>query len=224
MRQCVCSSCSLSLRARPTSSGSLLLSANQDVIHPCGPRPVIAVLVKERGQMQWESLSQVGKHGEALPLEVGGVGWHCEVGCLVAVRTRDGVLHSARTDEGHSAVVTLPPPTSRPPHAPAHRVEFMVRPPLPLPYAASGRGLVDALAKNMSDAHFLLRPGRLKLAEVPLTSALRSPPNVIGTWPKRDPFESVPLPAEPISLPPISLPPPHIGLDHGQLPDGRRTP
>ena len=87
------------------------------------------------------------------------------------MRTLNRTLLNATTADGASILIVTPPPISVPPFTPAHRLEFMVRPSLIAPFGESGRALLDAMAANMVDPHFLLpaHSRRLQLAEVSST-------------------------------------------------------
>ena len=47
----------------------------------------------------------------------------------------------------------------------------MIRPPLPPPFTTSGEAMVEELIRVLSDPHFVMRHGRLKLAEASSTGA-----------------------------------------------------
>ena len=92
---------------------------------------------------------------------------------------------STSSTEGSSrtaaSVVVTPPTPQMPPRSPGHRVELMIRPPLPPPFAASAHAFVDALVSAISDEHFMVRScppegcetghERLRFVEVSSTGA-----------------------------------------------------
>ena len=91
---------------------------------------------------------------------------------------------TSSTDGGSrtaASVVVTPPTPQMPPRSPGHRVELMIRPPLPPPFEASGHAFVDALVSAISDEHFMVRScppegcekghERLRFVEVSSTGA-----------------------------------------------------
>ena len=173
-----CAACRIELQARPTSSASLLLTAVDDSVeaaasraHACGPRPIVELLVQQPGSASWETLTQVGRHGEMLPLELGGMHCQAPAGCKLAARLRDRSLRNVSADVSNKLMITTPPPATVPPHSPGHRIELMLRPALPEPYELSAQALVSELISTLSDAHFVMRRERMHVAEVSTTGA-----------------------------------------------------
>ena len=165
--------CSLSsLMVVPSSSASLVLSA-EGHHHACGSRPIVELAWQQPAGTAWQTVAQVGKHGEPLPFEIGGA--HCPApdGCRVAIRTRDGHWHNASAIGSSSSpdIVFTPPHLIAPPHFPGHRVDFFVRPPLPAPFDTAAKGCIDAMLTQLHDHYFVLRSNRIKLGEVSTTGA-----------------------------------------------------
>ena len=150
-----------SLTVSATSSASLLLSAVMPP-HACGGRPVVEVYWRQPGYA-WQSVpEQVSRHGEPLPLELGGC--RCPRGCKVAIRVRDGAVLNATALSPSSTVVFTPRPTIAPPLVPGHRLELFLRPPLPSPHDVAARACIDKMIAQLHDAYFVVRRERSEFA------------------------------------------------------------
>ena len=177
--------CALQLHVAPTSAASLLL-INATMPTNCGSRPIVEVLLQPAGS-EWQVMPQIGKHGEALPLELGGA--HCSLGCRIAARTRDGQVlnataisradnaaaRNASSTRNASLVVVTPPPRIPPMHFPSARIELLLRPPLAAPFEISAKQVVSQLLSQLDDHYFELHSSqgheRIRLAEVSSTGA-----------------------------------------------------
>ncbi len=156
----------LPLMVEATSSASMLLySTEANASAACGAKPIMEVLLQHVGG-DWQHLPQVGRHGEALPLELCGT--RCPIGCRVMVRTRGGWLHNVSASDGGEWTTTMEPAVSAP-HPPGHRLEILLKPPLLPPFAGAGRAFVDALIADLDAPHFVMRAHRLRLADVSTT-------------------------------------------------------
>ena len=76
-------------------AGAIRIDATATASHACGSRPIAEIYWQTPSSIQWQLVSQVGKHGEGFPLELGGASCPAPKGCRVSVRTRDGVAASA---------------------------------------------------------------------------------------------------------------------------------
>ena len=115
------------VRVQPTSSASLLLTnATPFHVSACGSRPIAEVLWQRPAGSEWQTAAQVGKHGEAFPLEICGAHCPAPLGCRIAVRLRNGVLLNATAaplaatwkiagDSGHRGTVGVQPAPPTPP-------------------------------------------------------------------------------------------------------------